>query len=170
MSNAPSKYGESSYLADDRIGALVFQNSGADYGVPVDCVVEILRAVAITELPGCPDVVEGLVDVRGELVPVVDLRRRLGGQPRHTLPSDHFVVVRTSRRVLALHIERVERLVQYTPEDFEDGARIGVESTYVDGVIKLAGGLVLIHDVEAFLTAAESDELVRALADRGGAT
>jgi purine-binding chemotaxis protein CheW len=126
-------------------------------------VVEIVRAVAISPLPSAPTVIEGLIDVRGQVVPVFNLRHRFGFPAREIDVGDHFILARASRRVAALHVDRVLELA-----DVDDDTVSWLSDT-VPGCV--AGGrgrdaarwLALLHDVDAFLSAAEAESLGAAM-------
>lgn len=133
------------------------------YGIASETVSEIIRAVAITPLPGSPAVVEGIIDVRGAIVPVFDLRARFALPAKPLEPSDQFILVRTSARTAALHVDQVVELLDVDNHSVSDSNRQLPHSASIAGVATLPDGLVLIHDVDTFLSAAESDTLQSAL-------
>lgn len=142
---------------------VLFTLAGARYGVSADDVVEVVRAVAVTPLAGAPPVVEGLIDVRGVVVPVYDLRARLGVPSRAVQPADHFILVRTPSRVAALHVEGVADLVEVDEREMTE-SRSQIPSTeQIAGVATLPDGMAFIHDVATFLSQAESDSLAAAM-------
>ncbi len=145
---------------------LSFSLDGHRYGVPANAVNEIIRAVAITPLPGSPDVIEGIIDVRGAIVPVFNLRARFALPHKPLEPSDQFVLAQTSARVAALHVDQVADLVDVDDGAASDAARQVPHAPHIAGVATLPDGLVLIHDVETFLSHAESETLAAALAAR----
>ena len=127
------------------------------FGISTASVVEIVRAVFVTPLPGAPAVVEGLIDLRtARSFPVFDLRRRFGLPPRAVVPSDHFIVVRTAARRAVLHVDHVLDLVDAADDALDPPGRQTGSAPHIAGVATLADGLVLIHDVETFLSAAEA--------------
>jgi len=137
--------------------------------VPLAHVREVQRAVAITPLPGAPPIIEGVIDVRGEVVPVVDVGGRLGQPRRVVQPSQSLVLVWTGERRVALRVDRVHWL-----EDLEDDAvasagRLTRGPLELAGVARTADGLVLLHDAETLLRQAEAESLDAALAARGRA-
>ncbi len=145
---------------------LSFTVDAHQYGIAADAVMEIVRAVAVTPLPGSPSVIEGIIDVRGTIVPVFDLRARFGVPSRAVTPADHFILARTPSRVAALHVDHVHDLVDV---DADTIAELGTQvptASHVAGAVTLADGLVLIHDVTTFLSSAESASLNAALAQR----
>lgn len=135
-------------------------------GLPADVVDEVHRAVEVTAVPLAPEVVEGVVDLRGEVVPVIGLRRRLGLPPREVRPSDRLVFIRLPGRRVALRVDAVLDLVTVHPTQQTAGAGLLPDAGYLDGVVRLDDGLLLIHDVAAFLSSEEAASLDDALAQR----
>lgn len=147
---------------------LVFEVSGRRYGLRAADVVEVARAVEVASLPAAPAIVEGLIDARGRLVPVLDIRARFGLPPRPVVPSDHLVIVRAGSRTVAVRADRAVALVPVDEAAMASGREVRdivPGSRYVAGVARLPDGLVLIHDLGTFLTQAEEaalDAAVRA--------
>jgi len=141
------------------------------YGFRAGAVREVVRAVTITTLPNAPAVLDGIINVRGALVAVLDLRRRFDLSARPLDPSEYFVLARAGDRDVALRVDRATELISVDPADIDHGEPILCRSRYVAGVAKLADGLVLIHDLETFLSAAEAAAVDQALAghERAGA-
>jgi purine-binding chemotaxis protein CheW len=139
------------------------------YGIASTAVAEIIRAVAITPLPGAPAVVEGIIDVRGAIVPVFDLRARFSLPAKPLEPSDQFILARTASRVAALHVDQVVDLVDVDEHTTSDSRRQLRGNRHIAGVATLLDGLVLIHDVETFLSQADAETLDSALVARDGA-
>lgn len=132
---------------------LVFEMAGQFYGLPAGDVRELLRAVALTPVPGAPPCVEGALNLRGSIVPVYDLRPyfRLPGKSLEL--SDHLIVTRAGQRLVALHVDRALQLVRLDSAAVTDEAA-GPGVAYVARASGLPRGLVLIRDLQALLTAA----------------
>jgi purine-binding chemotaxis protein CheW len=124
---------------------------------------ELVRAVAITPLPHAPSVIEGVVDVRGCVLPVLDVRARFGLPARPLDPSDHFIVASAGPRGVILRVDRATHLALVDEASVQTPQTLGPSAIYVAGVAKLEGGLVLIHDLTTFLSAAEAASLDEAL-------
>jgi purine-binding chemotaxis protein CheW len=136
----------------------------ATIGLPTAAVREIVRAVAITHLPAAPSIIEGAVNVRGELVPVVDVRRRLALSPKALHPDECLVIVRLGTRVFAMRVDDVDDLIDV---DTSAIAASGSLSPALEGLATLTArpdGLLVMYDPAAFLTHAELDALDRAIA------
>jgi purine-binding chemotaxis protein CheW len=144
--------------------ALVFTLDGRPCALAARDVEELIPTVAITPLPGAPPIVEGLMNVRGEIVPLIDLRRRLGLPER---PLDHeqvAILTRAGDRRIAVRVDEAIELRSIDAAQVAGAEKLALGSTCVAGVARTADGLLLIYDVETFLTAAEAETLDRALA------
>lgn len=148
---------------------LIFEIGDRRYGIPVSDVRELLRSVTVTPLPNAPAAVEGLINVRGALTAVLDLRKRLGLAAKPLDPGDHFVLVNAGVRTVVLRVDRAVDVLQMPPEDIEQVRKVALTESFLAGVAKLPDGLVLIHDLSRFLSAAEALELDTALAPADGA-
>jgi purine-binding chemotaxis protein CheW len=144
---------------------LMFQVQEQRFGLSVADVQELQRVVTIVPLPKAPAVVEGLIDLRGTLVPVFDIRCRFRLLAKEVGPLDHLVIAHAKGRLVALRVDRVLDLVEVDDREIEDPRDLVPGTDYVAGVARLEGGLVLIHDLATFLSAAEAAELDAAIAE-----
>ena len=145
----------------------VLEVGGQRYGLPSSDVVEVLRAVTVTPLPKAPAIVEGVINVRGTVVPVLDIRSRFRLPAKALSYTDHLAVARVDGRTVALRVDRAWGLLRINEPDLMAAEELAVGSAYVAGVAKLPDGLVLIHDLRTFLSQAESVELDAALLEPG---
>lgn len=142
---------------------LTFSISDLRIGVAITDVVEAVRAVEITPLPGAPKVVEGLIDFRGTIAPVFDLRLRLLGSHVDILPDHRLIMARSSDRLVALHVDAVNGLVDLDSEAVQSAESQTAAMPHITGVAAIPDGLLLIHDLSTFLSAAERETLDAAL-------
>lgn len=148
--------------------ALSFELAGSRYALLAHYVREVLRAVAIEPLPHAPFVIAGVFNLRGVVVPVVDMRKRLGLVSKEIAPEDYFIVADTPGFAVALHIDRALDLIGVTPTPL---ARITpglAQTSYIAGVVPTADGVLLIQDLPAFLSSEEAAALGQALHAAGG--
>jgi len=142
---------------------VTFLIDGTRYAVALSATERAFPMVAASAVPGAPPVVLGAVNIAGEVVPVVDLRRRLGLGPRSYGLGAHLLLLRTSRRPLAVAADEVQGVADI------DGRSIAPRETVIPGLGPVAGiaalpdGLLFIYDIEAFLTQDEERQLGRAL-------
>jgi purine-binding chemotaxis protein CheW len=147
---------------------LLFTLEGQRYALPMGDVRELVHAVRLTPLPRAPDVVEGLLNLRGELLPVLNLRRRFRLPARPLSPEDHFIVAQAGARRVVLHVDRTEAVLRLAPGTLDETPRTLPGVGYVAGAVKLPEGLVLVHDLRSFLSEAEALALDTALESTSG--
>jgi purine-binding chemotaxis protein CheW len=146
------------------IELLVFELAGVRYGIDLASVREVARAVFITPLPEAPPVVEGVIDARGTLVPVYDLRLRFGLPPRPLHPDERMVLAWTGARLAAFRCDAAGTTAQVEVMQGDGVDAVVRGGRQVSGVARLPDGLVLIHDLAGFLDDAERLTLDDALA------
>jgi purine-binding chemotaxis protein CheW len=160
---SPTSGGRSDDAAPRAREVLVFEVGGQKYALPTADVRELVRAVSITPLPGAPTVIEGVVDVRGRVLPVLDVRARFRLPPKPLDPSDHFIVASAGARGVILRVDRATHLALVDEARVEPPPTVGPSAAYVAGVARLDDGMVLIHDLTTFLSSAEAASLDEAL-------
>jgi len=144
---------------------VVFELDENRYALALDAVERVVRIVEITPLPKAPDIVLGVVSVHGRIVPVINLRRRFRLPQREIELTDQMVIARTSRRLVALVADAVHGVVE-CPERDVVGMQHSVPGVeYVEGIAKTPEGLVLIHDLEKFLSLDEEAALQEAMSN-----
>ncbi|MBI2290825.1 MAG: purine-binding chemotaxis protein CheW [Betaproteobacteria bacterium] len=136
---------------------------GQTYALPLTAVDRILRMVEVTPLPGAPDVVEGVIDIQGEVVAVVSIRRRLGLSHRSVEISDSLVVAHARNRRLAVIAESVLDVVERSGGDVVSTSDIARGTHYIEGLLKTDDGLVLIQDLDKFFSFEEARSLEQAM-------
>ena len=122
-------------------------------------VVEVVRVVAAEPLPGAPAIVEGVINVRGNLVPVLDIRGRFAIPPADLDPGQHLIISRAGRRRVALRVDRALELVRVDEGAIQPCEEVVPGVRYVGGVAKLPDGVLVIHDLERFLSLEEEARL-----------
>jgi len=151
-------------LAQRPLELVSFEIDGGRYALLASAVREVVRAVSIVPLPKAPAIVEGVIDVRGTIAPVLDIRTRFGLPSRPLSHTDHFVIAWSQGRIVALRVDRALDLLRLDPGQVDDTRSAVPGSEYIAGVARLQDGLLLIHDLETFLSQAEQARLDAALA------
>jgi purine-binding chemotaxis protein CheW len=138
---------------------VVFRLSEDEFGLPIEAVDEVARVPdQITRLPKAPKFLEGVVNLRGEVLPVVDQRRRFDMPPLGEQGSRRLVVVRTERHRAGLIVDLVSEVLRCPAGEIEPAPDLANESVrLVEGVINVgkAGRIVLLLDPAELLTRAE---------------
>ncbi len=138
---------------------VVFGLDAGRYAISLAAVDRIVRAVHVTPLPLAPGIVLGAINVAGCVLPVLDIRRRFRLPERNINPSDHFLIARTAQRRVVLVIDAAQGVLEYPSTAVIDVESIAPVLAHIRGVITLEDGLVLIHDLEQFLSLDESHAL-----------
>lgn len=152
----------------ERFSVLPFRLAGQRLAVPLESVVRVIPALNCTPLPGAPQTVLGLANVRGQILPVVDLGRRFAWPSPPPTLWQPFLWLRSHTRDLLLPADAVETATQCSTQDLFDAAQPQVPSETIRGVLRTADGMWLIQDVEQLLSDADEAELQRALAASEG--
>jgi len=146
----------------------MFSLAGQCYGLRFDIVDRVLRAVAILALPHAPPIIRGVINVRGKIIPVADIRARFD-LPVHGLSTrDQFIIAHTRRRMVALLVDDIGEIVDCPIDAVSPADQILPDLPYVSGVAKLPDGAVIIHDIDGFLSLEEEAQLENALISRSG--
>lgn len=146
------------------IDVLVVQLDALRIGLPARGVRQIITAATIAPLPSAPPVVEGVLNVRGTLIPVLDLRERFGLGARDVHPDQHIVIADAGARRVALRVDRALAVISISPDSLEPVDRVTAGVKHVSAVARLPDGVLVIHDLERFLSPDEARAVTEALA------
>jgi purine-binding chemotaxis protein CheW len=139
---------------------VVFCLDADRYALPLTSVERVVRAAHVTPLPQAPSAVLGLLDVQGNILPVFNVRRRFGLPERSIDPADQFVIARTRSRTVVLVVDSAQGVIE---RDAVDAATIAPDAAHIRGVIALEDGLVLIHDLDQFISQEQASALDEAI-------
>ena len=137
------------HIVGFRVGQEVF-------GVPINLVHEIVRVPEITSVPDSPGCVQGVINLRGKIVSVVDLRRRFGSKDMTPSKKNRILVTEVSGKLVGLIVDSASEVLKIPeneielPPVFDQG-----ESNYVTGVGKLNGRLIILIDLNKILQKGE---------------
>lgn len=139
---------------------VVFDLAGEAYGVNIGTVREIIRMQAVTHVPETPEYVEGVINLRGRVIPVVDLRRRFGlAASEHTAES-RIVVVDIAGNDIGVIVDAVTEVLRVAGSSIEAASALiaSEDSYYMDGIAKIGDRLLILLDLDRVLQA--GDEVV----------
>lgn len=151
--------------AAENLQAVVFRLGEEEFGIDITQVREVDRLVRITRVPRVPPFVEGIINLRGQLVPVLDLRTRLG-LPRAAPPrTARIVVAEIDGRSLGMIVDEVREVVRIPSDQIVESQVVleGLAMEYVGAVAKIDGRVIVLLDVAKVL-AGTSQQMPEALA------
>lgn len=148
----------------DQVSQLVIFNlDDQKYALFLSAVMRIIRVVEITSLPKSPEIVLGVINMHGLIIPVFDIRKRFRLPSRDTQLGDQMIVAYTSKRTVALLVDSVSDVIEIPEEKIIAGKKILPGMEYVEGVVRTEDGMILIHDLERFLFLQEEKALHEAM-------
>lgn len=142
---------------------VIFSLDEQRYGIPLATVERVVRIVEITHLPKAPDFIRGVINVQGEIMPVLDLRCRFGLPGRDSQLSDQLIILRCANRNFALIAESPCEVRECTTQMRTATEDLNPEFHFLTGVAKLPDGLILLSNPEVLLSSDEKktiDELL----------
>lgn len=143
---------------------LIFILDAQRYALHLSAVDRVARMVRITSISSAPEILLGVVNLEGVVIPVMDVRQRFNLPEREISLSDRLIFARTKQRSVALVADTVTGVIECSEHSLISAERILPELAHVEGVIKLEDGLILIHNLDKFLSLEEEASLDLAVA------
>jgi purine-binding chemotaxis protein CheW len=137
------------------------------FGVRIASVREIVRVPEITSVPSAPETVEGVINLRGKIIPVMDLRKRFGQTEILSDKKNRILVVELENKLVGLIVNAASEVLKIPPSDIEPPGTVFAEgeSSYVTGVGKLKGRLIILLDIGKLLHRQDLKRLEEAAAE-----
>jgi purine-binding chemotaxis protein CheW len=147
--------------SDQAMRLLVFRLEDEAYGVNVMHVQEVLRITEIAPVPGAPEYVLGIINLRGSVVTVIDTRLRFGLPVGETDDDSRIVVIESEQQVVGILVDSVAEVVDLRTSQIDAAPNIGNEesSRYIQGVATLDDTLLIVVDLNKLLTESEWTEV-----------
>ena len=133
----------------DILQLVTFKLENEEFGVDILKVQEIMRTVEITRIPNAPEFVEGVINLRGKIIPIVDLRKRLGFRSKEWDPRTRIIVVELDGLTIGFVVDSVSEVLRIPRDTIEPPPSIvsGIESDYIEGVGKTGERLLLLLEL-----------------------
>jgi purine-binding chemotaxis protein CheW len=140
---------------------VVFDLSGKAYGISIESVREIIRLQEITEVPRAPSFVEGVINLRGKVIPVVDLRSRFGLEAKERDQDNRIVNVDIGGHEIGMVVDAVTEVLRISSNLVEPPSNVitTADSGYLRGIAKLDDRLIILLDLEQVLSTDEQAEI-----------
>ena len=148
-------------LATDLSGQMqcvTFTLEDETYGINVMQVQEVLREIEVAPVPGAPHYVTGIINLRGNVVSVIDARTRFGLPSRESTPMTRIIVIEAQQQIIGILVDSVAEVVDIELADIETAPNVGNDESarYIDGVVSRDDELLILVDLNKLLT---EDEL-----------
>jgi len=141
-----------------------FRIGNETFGVRIGAVREIVRVPEITAVPSAPETIEGVINLRGKIIPVMDLRKRFGQMDIQPDKKNRILVVELEHKLVGLIVNAASEVLKIAPSEIEPPGTVFAEgeSSYVTGVGKLKGRLIILLDIAKLLHRPEFKRLEEA--------
>lgn len=138
---------------------VLFSIDNKNFALSLDFVDRIVRVCKIIPLPDAPDIIIGVINFHGEILPVGDIRKRLKMPVREFSVEDQLILAQTTKRKIALLVNSTSDVIEYSNEQIKLSRKELHGSESIKGIIKMESGLILIYDLELFLSVEEENKL-----------
>ncbi|MBC7074941.1 MAG: chemotaxis protein CheW [Syntrophomonadaceae bacterium] len=152
----------------DEIQLVVFKLKQGDmlceYGVPITCIQEIIPMTVPTKLPQAPDFVEGIINLRGKIIPIIDIKKRFNMGASDRSSETRSIVVEVEGQTVGVIVDEVSEVLRLPAENIEPppAAAGGISADYLTGVGKVDDRLLILLDMDKILTNKEKADLAGA--------
>src|SRR5215469_13935222 len=148
-------------LSGEVVQVVSFQLGSEEYGVDISQVQEIIRMVEITHVPRAPRFMEGVINLRGQLIPIIDLRTRFGMTKIPPTKSTRIIVTEIGNKRVGIVVDSVSEVLNLPMENVEDAPEMiaGVGTEYIQGVGKMDERLIIMLDLTMVISGEEKQQL-----------
>lgn len=133
---------------------VTFRVASEEFGIDILSVQEIIRTMEITKVPRAPMIVEGVINLRGKVIPIIDLRKKFGLESKPHDSKTRIIVVDLRGMVVGFVVDEVSEVLRIPSSTVEPPPAIvsGIDSEYIDGVGKIEDRLLILLDLDRLLT------------------
>ncbi len=152
---------------EDEVQLVVFMMETEEFACSINNVREVLKMIRVTPLPRSLDFVEGVINMRGEVIPVIDLRKRFGLPEAERTDENRIIIVEVEERMVGLIVDSVSEVNSLTNEQIQEAPSqvAGGKTDLIKGVGKVDDRMLIILDLDRILTTEEQialDDISRA--------
>ncbi len=146
---------------DEVLQWVTFQLEEETYGINVMQVREVLRYTEIAPVPGAPDYVLGIINLRGNVVTVIDTRARFGLMEGEVTDNTRIIVIESERQVIGILVDSVAEVVYLRSSEIDTTPSVGTDESakFIQGVSNRDGKLLILVDLNKLLSEDEWDEM-----------
>lgn len=146
---------------DELLQLVTFSIGEEEFGVDILKVQEIIRTMEITKVPRAPEFVEGVINLRGKVIPIIDLRRRFGLAHKAHDSHTRIIVIEINSMIVGFVVDSVSEVLRIPVSTVEPPPPVvaGLDSDYISGVGKLQDRLLILLDLDKLLSDADLERL-----------
>ena len=138
-----------------------FAVGAEEYGIDIQTVKEVIKIQEITQLPKAPSFVKGVINLRGDVIPIIDLREKFGLEQKEHTDLTRVIVVDVGTKSIGMVVDSVSHVIRIAQSEIEPPPPLigGLSGEYIRGVGKMGEKLIILVNIDKILTADEKIEL-----------
>lgn len=140
---------------------VVFRLGNEEYGIPITQVKEINRLTTATKVPKSPAFIEGIINLRGQIIPIIDMKKRFDLPLVEYTGEARVIVIQVGQQIFGIEVDAVSEVLRINTANIEKAPAIvsGIDSRYITGVAKVGERLLILLDLDKLLSDEEKLEL-----------
>lgn len=138
---------------------VVFLLDEQRYGLPLRAVDSVVRMVEITQVPGLPPYIQGIINVHGVIMAVISLRKRMHLNDRPEALTDQLIITRCRDRSYALMVDGVSEVLSLEEQNVASAESVLPERAFLTSIVKAPGGMILLNDVDTLLALGDQEQI-----------
>lgn len=152
-------------LSNDTLQLVTFSLGNEEYGVHIEDVEGVIRIPEITHLPQTESFLKGIINLRGDIIPVIDMRERFNMESIEYTQTTRVINIKIKDKLVGLIVDTVSQVIVLNKEDIEDAPDIihGISKEYIEGIGKYNDSMIIILKIEKVLTAEEIKKINKAV-------
>lgn len=146
---------------DEVLQWVTFKLEEETYGINVMQVQEVLRHTEIAPVPGAPDYVLGIINLRGNVVTVIDTRARFGLMPGDVSDNSRIIIIESEKQVIGIMVDSATQVVYLKTSEIDSAPNVGTDESakFIQGVSNRDGELLILVDLNKLMTDEEWDDI-----------
>jgi len=149
------------FTVNAEVQFVVFRLGNEEYGVPITQVKEINRLTTATKVPKSPVFIEGIINLRGQIIPIIDMKKRFDLVYNEYTADARVIVIQIGQQTFGIEVDAVSEVLRINTGNIEKAPSIvsGIDARYITGVAKVGERLLIILDLDKLLSEEEKMEL-----------
>ena len=137
---------------------VAFSVGQGKYAIPLDYVIQIVRYEKIVNVPKAPRFVEGVLNLRGDVIPIINMRERFGLSKIEPVKNMRIIVLRLETRTYGLLVDDVRELISIEDSTVQKDVTsvFGIQAEFISGIAKLSEGIIILPNLQRILTSADA--------------
>jgi purine-binding chemotaxis protein CheW len=140
-------------VIEEQLEVLVFLLAGEKYAIPIEHVLEIIRYQESTQVPHTVGFLDGIISLRGEMIPVINGRKRLGHEPKAPDKKTRIIILQEAANRYGILVDGTNHVVRLPQKNIEPTPPVvvGVDAEFIDGICEYKGQLIILLNLQRFL-------------------